>query len=668
MAPSPPPARAKKRIQQLRDQIEHHNYLYYILDSPEISDAEYDRLMRELVALENQHPKLVTPGSPTQRVGATPLDEFSTVAHSVPMLSLSNAFNNDELNEWFRQVAPADEFTVTPKLDGSAVELVYENGLFTSGSTRGDGYIGEDVTANLRTIRMLPLRLRKPPGRLPEHLEARGEVHLDKEAFDELNAEREREGLDLFANPRNAAAGSLRQLDPRITASRPLKITLYEVGTVRGITFKTHHEILEFLNSVGLKTVEHRRLCSGPTQVLDACRHLESIRDTLNYEIDGAVVKVNNLEFQRSLGTRARSPRYAIAFKFPPPQETTKLLDIKVQVGRTGALTPVALLQPVKVGGVTVSRATLHNEDEIRKKDVRISDWVVVQRAGDVIPEVVTPIKSRRTGAEKRFKMPKRCPVCRSPVVRPPGEVVARCSGIACPAQIKGNIEHFASKGAMDIDGLGPKLVDQLVETGLVKDLADLYLLSHEQLSDLERMADKSAANLLDALRNSKKRSLPKVLFALGVRHVGEHVAEVLTQRFGSIEAVAAATVEELESTREIGPTVAASVRAFFDNPANLRVIEKLRQAGIRFPKAPRKTSSQLQGKTFVFTGTLSKMTRAEAQSLVKELGGRLSSSVSSKTDFVVAGEDPGSKYEKARDFGVEIITEEKFLKLSRKK
>ena len=658
-----PPA-AARRINKLRELISEHNHRYHVLDSPQVSDAEYDRLMRELIQLEENHPSLVTPDSPTQRVGATPLEEFNAVRHSTPMLSLSNAQNENELAEWMRQVAPANEFTVTPKMDGSAIELVYENGVFARGSTRGDGLVGEDVTSNLRTIRMLPLRLRTPEGGLPAYLEVRGEVYMDKAAFARLNRSREKEGLELFANPRNAAAGSLRQLDPKITASRPLKAALYEIGEIRTRTFSSHSEILEFLKACGLRTVRPALIRHGLEEVLRACERFEETRDTFPNEIDGAVVKVNSLELQRTLGIRSRSPRYAVAFKFAPAQETTRLIDITVQVGRTGALTPVAKLDPVRVGGVTVSHATLHNEEEIKRKDLRIGDWVVVQRAGDVIPQIVTPIKSKRTGSEKPFKMPNKCPVCRSPVERPPGEVVARCTDIACPAQLEGHLEHFASKAAMDIDGLGPKLVHQLNQAGLVNDPADLYCLSNDQLSNLERMAEKSAQNLLDALQRSKTRPLAKVLFALGIRHVGDHVASVLAGHFGGIDAIARATQEELESVEEIGPVVAAAVRAFFDNPDNLRVIEKLRKAGVQFPEAKKKVSTILKDKTFVFTGTLSSMSRSEAESIVNDHGGRASSGVSEKTDFVVTGENPGSKHRKALDLGVKIITEEEFLEL----
>ena len=658
------PAAAKKRIRELRELINRHNHLYYVLDSPEISDHEFDRLLRELSNLEAKYPSLVTPDSPTQRVGAAPLEEFSTVRHSVPMLSLSNAQNEAELADWMRQVEPADHFTVTPKMDGSAIELIYENGTFTRGSTRGDGFVGEDVTSNLRTIRMLPLSLRTPKGGLPEYLEARGEAYMEKQEFAALNRQRQEDGLEVFANPRNAAADSLRQLDPRVTAARPLRIALYEIGTVRGRTFTSHSEILDFLADCGLKTVDRPEICRGLDQVLQACRHLEQTREEFPYEIDGAVVKVNSLELQRTLGIRSRSPRYAVAYKFAPVQETTRLLDIKVQVGRTGTLTPVAILDPVRVGGVTVSHATLHNQDEVRRKDVRVGDWVIVQRAGDVIPEIVAPVKSKRNGSEKPFNMPKKCPVCRSPVERPPGEVVARCTDIACPAQIEGHLEHFAAKGAMDIDGLGPKLVHQLVENDLIKDPADLYYLSHEKLSDLERMADKSARNLLNALDRSKSRPLDRIIFALGMRHVGDHVASVLADYFGNIDALADASLEELESVEEVGPVVAASVRTFFDNPDNRRVIDKLRKAGVEFPATEKKAATPLADKVFVFTGTLSSISRSEAESLVKNLGGRASSSVSSKTDFVVRGENPGSKHQKAVDLGVRIITEGEFLKL----
>ncbi len=662
-----------KRIEKLREAIRYHNYRYYILNEPEVSDAEYDRLMRELEQLERSHPELITLDSPTQRVGAKPLDEFETVEHTIPMLSLSNALKEDEVREFDKRVkrflnTTLDiEYVAELKFDGVAVELVYESRNLVLGSTRGDGFVGENITQNLRTIRAMPFILHQgddlPP---PARLEVRGEVIMHTDDFKRFNAEREKAEESTFANPRNAAAGSLRQLNSRITATRPLDIFFYGVGEVRGATFTTHWEVLRSLHRWGLKTNPNRRLCRHIGEAIEFYREMEEQRDTFPYEIDGVVLKVNNLELQDRLGTIARSPRWAIAGKFKPRQESTKVLDIVLQVGRTGALTPVAMLGPVSLSGVTISRATLHNEDEIRRKDVRIGDMVIVERAGDVIPEVVKVIISKRDGTQKEFRFPDRCPACGAKVVRFEGEAVHRCIGLSCSAKLKELIEHFASKRAMDIDGLGDKIMAQLVEEELVKDAADLYSLRLEQLTALERLAEKSGQNILDAINQSKGRGLARLIYALGIRHVGEHLARVLVEHFPSIDELSRATEEELISIPEIGPQVAASIVSFFKEKDNLGVIERLRKAGVKMEEVAERvaTPSRITDKTFVFTGELQHFTRQQAERLVESLGGHASSSVSRKTDYVVVGENPGSKLNKAKELGVKIITEEEFRKL----
>ena len=659
----------RRRIEKLREEIRKHDYYYYVLNQPIISDAEYDRLFRELQELEQKYPQLVTPDSPTQRVGAPPAEEFRPVRHALPMLSLQNCFTEEEFLDWDRRVrrllgGEKPVYVCEPKLDGLSVELVYEDGVFTVGSTRGDGYTGEDVTQNLRTIKQVPLRLLSdeiPPPRL---LEVRGEVYMEKEAFKRLNEERAKSGEPLFANPRNAAAGSLRQLDPGVTASRPLKLFCYALGRVEGIEIKSQEELLVTLPKLGFPVNPLWRRCETPEEAIDFYHELLERREELPYEADGMVVKVNDFAQREVLGEVSRAPRWAIAFKFPAEEATTRVLDIVVQVGRTGALTPVAILEPVEVSGVTVSRATLHNEDEVRRKDVRIGDWVVVRRAGEVIPEIVKSIPERRTGEEKEFKMPTRCPVCGGPVVRPPGEVVHRCENLSCPARIKESIRHFASRRAADIEGLGEKLVDQLVDKGLVRRISDLYHLTKEQLAALERMGDKSAQNLLEQLERSKGMSLARFIYALGIRYVGEHIAEVLAERFGSIDELARASYEELVEIPEIGPRIAQSIVDFFASEDNRRLIEELKAVGID-PRAERpKEKGPLAGKTLVFTGRLSDMTREEAKRLVESLGGKVASSVSRKVDYVVVGEDPGSKLDRARELGIPTLTEEEFREL----
>jgi len=666
----------KRQIEELREKIRYHNYRYYVLNDPEISDAQYDRLFRRLVELEQAHPELITPDSPTQRVGAEPLEAFAQVTHRHPMLSLENAFGGEELVEFdarikrhLRQSTPI-EYTAEPKIDGVAVELVYENGKLTVASTRGDGYVGEDVTPNIKTILSVPLTLMEPKeGRpIPELLEVRGEVYMEVEAFEELNRERINKNLPPFANPRNAAAGSLRQLDPRVTAKRPLNIFCYGIGEVRGATFQTQMELMLALQQWGLRiNRQYIKLCKNIDEAVEYCEGLEKDRASFPYEIDGAVIKVNSLELQRKLGEKSRSPRWAIAFKFHPNQETTRLIRIEVQVGRTGVLTPVAHLEPVEIGGVTVKRATLHNEDEIQKKDIREGDIVLVQRAGDVIPEVVMPIVSKRTGNEKKFVMPKNCPVCGAKIVRKPGEVASRCPNPNCPAQIKEALKHFVSKGAMNIDGLGDKLITQLIEKGLVREPADLYTLTKDDLLKLDKVADKAATNLLNAIERSKKTTLSKFIYALGIRHVGEHIASVLAQHFGDIEALAKASEEELIEIAEVGPEIAQSIVSYFEDEDNRRQIKRLLECGIQIEAPSKPTPSPIAGKTFVLTGTLSSMTRSQAKELIEQLGGKVSSSVSAATDYLVAGDSPGSKLTKAREKGTTILNEEEFLRLLRR-
>ena len=664
-------SQALKRISELRDLIEYHNRRYYQLDDPEISDFEYDTLMRELADLEGQFPDVDRTASPTQRVGASPLEKFSTVTHLTPMLSLGNAFSEEEVTEFDERIKrllgdkAEPDFVAEPKIDGVAVNLIYEKGVFRVGATRGDGFTGEDVTQNLRTIRTLPLKMRPlDHDHVPDRIEIRGEVYLEKEAFRKLNEHRVEQGESAFANPRNAAAGSLRQLDPRITARRPLDIFCYGVGSIEGKSFTTHWDTLKTLGDWGLPTNPDIRLVRDVRDCVGYYRHIESIRETLPYEIDGIVLKVNSLSLQDRLGMVSRSPRWAVAVKFAPMQATTFIEDIVIGVGRTGVLTPVAVMKPVQVGGVTVSRATLHNEDEIAKKDVRIGDTVIVQRAGDVIPEVVKVVEGRRTGSERPFRMPEKCPVCGSKVVRLEGEVAHRCIDLACPAQIRENIKHFVSRGGMDIEGLGDKIVSQLLDAGLIQDPADLYDITKEQLICLERFADKSAENLVAAIARSKLPPLERLLFALGIRHVGEYVAKILSRKFGSTGKIEAASQEELTAIDGIGPTIAESIYKFFHEPHNLKILRKLEMAGVRPVVEKQAASAALAGKTFVFTGSLKGFSREKAKDIVESLGGTATSSVSKKTHYVVAGEDPGSKYEKAKSLGVAILDEEGFLKL----
>ena len=662
-----------KRIEQLREEINYHNYLYYVLDQPVITDADYDALMRELKEIEDKYPETVTPDSPTQRIGAPPSEKFASVSHSIPMLSLDDAFSQEEVLEFDQrakrllQTDEEIEYTVEPKMDGLAVELVYENGMFVLGSTRGDGYTGEDVTANLRTIRSLPLRLIErhlsPPGRL----EVRGEVFINKDAFKRLNKKRMEDGEPPFANPRNAAAGSLRQLDPNITAGRPLNIFCYGIGIAEGCSFGTQWEVLSSLRKWGLRVNPMAEKQKGIRGAIHYHRRMNRKRKDLDYEIDGIVIKVNDLDLQKRLGAKAKSPRWALAYKFEAAQAVTRITDIQLSVGRTGAVTPIALMEPVKVGGVVVSRATLHNEDEIRRKDVRIGDWVIVRRAGDVIPEVVRPLPERRTGKEQVFVMPQTCPVCGSNLRRKPGEAVWRCPNPECFPRLVKQLTHFASKGAMDIEGLGPKVAEQLISAGLVRSISDLYSIKLSDLLSLDRFAEKSAENLLSAIETSKETSFARFFYALGIRHVGDVTAQLLADHFGSMEALKDASEEELMAVEGIGPEAAFSIRSWFDDNKNLRLMESLLDAGIRFTDLREARTSPLKDRTFVFTGGLSSLTREQAKNIVRDLGGQVASAVGRKTDYVVAGGNPGSKLRKALELGIPVLSEEEFLALAYK-
>ena len=663
---------AKKRIEELRKLIEYHNWRYYVLDSPEISDAEYDALMRELVELEEKFPQFVTPDSPTQRVGAPPLEVFPTFRHRVPMLSLQNAFSEEDLIAFDKRIKrflgmneeEKIEYCAELKMDGLAVSLTYENGVLTNGATRGDGFEGEDVTPNLKTIRAIPLRINIPNP--PAIIEVRGEVIMNKKDFEELNRQRAEAGEPLFANPRNAAAGSVRQLDSSITAQRKLDIFIYGVGFCEGYEFKTQYEVLSTLRDWGFKVNPHFRLCNGIEEAVEYCKEWTEKHHSLPYETDGTVIKVNSLLLQTELGTLARSPRWAIAFKFPAEQGVTQVEDIIVQVGRTGTLTPVAVLKPVEVGGVTISRATLHNEDEIKRLGVKIKDWVVVQRAGEVIPEVVSVVTSRRTGEEIEFEMPKKCPVCGSEVVRLPDEVAHRCINYACPAQVKERIYHFASRDAMNIEGLGKEWVDKFVDEGLIKDAADLYYLKIWDLLKLERMGEKLARKLLNAIEKSKKTELHRLIYALGIRHVGESTARLLAQHFGSLERLMNASLDEISNIPGIGSVVGESIYRFFCEPHNRELIEKLKKAGVRVEEEAVPGEKPLAGQRIVFTGALQSMERGKAEEIVAKLGGIPSSSVSKNITLVVVGENPGSKYQRALELGIKTINEEEFLEMIR--
>ena len=682
----------REHAEELRGQIARANYLYYAQDAPELSDAAYDALMRDLRELEEQYPELVSADSPTQRVGVEITDTFQPFSHRVPMLSLDNAFSMDDLRAWEDKIrrtlgAGPDlqfEYVCELKIDGLSVNLVYENGQFVQGGTRGDGLTGEDITLNLRTIAALPRQLRdkdktdkdktdkaenstsfSSPSPFASLLEIRGEVFLSHKEFQRINSELEEKGGKTFANPRNAASGSLRQKDPGITASRRLDIFLYAIGACEGCEFTSQYEMLQTYRDWGLRTNPNVQVCAGLDEVMTFVEAWGSRKEALPYDIDGVVIKVNSFALQRELGQVSRSPRWAIAYKYPALQVRTKVERIDVQVGRTGAITPVAILTPTSLAGVVVSRATLHNEDEIRRKDVRVSDTVVIQRAGEVIPEIVEVVKSLRTGAEVEFQMPTECPSCLTPLIKPEGEAVTRCPNLECPGRNREALSHFVHRSAMDIEGLGDKLVVRLAQAGLVKDVADIYSLTREQLLTLERMGDKLATKILANIENSKTRPLANVIYALGIRHIGEHSAEVLAAHFGTLEKVQAASVDELAKVHEIGRTTAESIAEFFSSSHNQEVLAKLLAAGVQpqsHASAPQ--SDELKGKTFVFTGTLLRLKREEAEEMVRKQGGRASGSVSKQTAYLVAGDNAGSKLTRAQELKVPVLTEDEFIEM----
>jgi DNA ligase (NAD+) len=665
-----------RRAESLREQIEEANHRYYVLDDAQITDAEFDALLRELIELEKKHPELRTPDSPTQRVGAMASERFAPFEHARPMLSLANAVSADELrafDERARKIAGGDvAYVCELKIDGLAIALDYRNGSLTRGGTRGDGRVGEDVTPNLRTIKTIPLRLRQAKDSPPAFVEARGEVYLRKSDFERLNNAREREGLPVFANPRNAASGGVRQLDPALTAQRRLSFFAYQLvsGAVLSLSkdeeVHTQWEALRRLECLGFPVNPNIERFESLDDVLTFCRHWERRRDELDYEIDGVVIKVDDFALQERLGVVARDPRWAIAFKFKPREARTKLLDIVVSVGRTGTLNPNAVLKPVQIGGVTVKSATLHNIDYIKNNDIRVGDTVLVTRAGDVIPRVVGPVVVERTGKERRFKMPGRCPVCGSDVDHPPGEAMSRCTNAACPAQVYERVRHFASRGAMDIEGLGDVMAQQLTELGFVRDIADVYKLDAGALANVPRTGPKSVENLLRNIERSKARGLARLLYGLGIRFVGTQTAQILAGDFGTIDAIAGATEEELQRSEGIGPEVAGSVALFFKQAANREMIARLKRAGIdtTAPKRARVAGGKLSGKTLVLTGTLSSLTRDEASALIVAAGGKVTGSVSKKTDYVVAGGEPGSKLSKAQSLGIPILDEDSLRKL----
>jgi DNA ligase (NAD+) len=661
------------RMRELSEEIEKHNRAYYIESAPTISDREYDRLMAELIQLEQEHPELASPFTPTQRVGGKPLEEFSQIAHRVPMMSLDNTYSSGDLREFVtraEKLVPGQPITwiLEPKIDGVAVTLRYEKGQLVHGATRGDGRTGDDITANLKTIRQIPFNLHG--NKAPSVLEVRGEVYLSRDGFQSINKEREKAGEALFVNPRNAAAGTLKLLDSREVAHRPLEAIFYQVAEVEGVTLETHHQSLELIRTLGFTTHARTWTCEGVESIETALKELDAYRRKLPYETDGGVLKADSIAQQRKLGHTSKAPRWSIAYKFETEKAQTLLKNIEVQVGRTGALTPVAILEPVFVSGSTVSRATLHNEDEIARKDIRIGDTVVIEKAGEVIPAVLEVVKSKRPSHSHPFTMPTKCPVCSGKVTR---DVVAgeegshvRCENLSCPAQIKRRVQHYATRGAMDIEGLGEALVDQLVEAKLVKSIADLYDLTADRVAALERMGEKSAQNLIDGIDASRKRELWRLIFGLGIRHVGAASARSLARHFGSIERLQHASFEELQAVPDVGEIVAQSIRDFFEKEDNLRTLEHLKERGLNFEStaSEKPSSSSLEGKTFVLTGTLPTLSREEAAELIRQAGGTVSSSVSKKTSYVVAGEDAGSKLTKAKDLGIPLLDEDGLRKL----
>jgi DNA ligase (NAD+) len=668
--------RARVRLEELKSRIRHQDYLYYILNAPEIPDSEYDSLFRELVHIEESWPDLLADDSPSQRVGAKPVEAFGTVEHRIPMLSLANAFDEEEMRAFDERIKkrldlPAIEYVAELKIDGLAVSLTYQDGLFTRGATRGDGMRGEDITSNLRTVRRIPLRLRASERPLPVVFEVRGEAFIGRQEFQRINDDRQKAGEPLFANPRNAAAGSVRQLDSRVVATRKLDIFLYGLDTeIAGL--ESHHEALAFIRSLGFPINRETRLCKGMDEVLSFCHAWVDKRTTLDYDIDGIVVKVNRLDYQKVLGTVSRSPRWAVAFKLPSTEVTTKLIGIELSVGRTGAITPVAILSPREIDGSMVSRATLHNEDEIRRKGIMVGDTVWVHKAGQVIPEVISVVAGARTGEEIPFEMRSACPVCASEIHRSEKEAVSRCLNASCPAQVKERIRHFCSRRAMDIEGFGEALVEQLVDRGIVKDFSDLYRLSLDDLMSLERMGRVLAEKLLGTIEKSKRRSLARFIFALGIKHVGEHIAEIIASHLGTVSALRQATAEDLIRIPEIGGEIAAEIVDFMGEKENIELLEKLTIAGAFIEQNPLGETiiaeKPLEGKSYIVTGTLSSMSRHEVEEQIKKRGGRITSTVSKKTDFVIAGDNPGSKYQKAIDLKIPILREEEFLKILEEK
>ncbi len=659
-------AEAKKRAAELRKAIDHNTYRYYVLDDPELADVEYDILVRELVAIEEAYPDLITKDSPTQRIGAPPSDLFAPIKHRSPMMSLDNAFSIDELLAWGKRIerliGTPDGFVTELKMDGIAVNLIYEDGVLVKGATRGDGMTGEDITGNIKTVRAVPLKLR---GKVPPVLEVRGEVFMRTDDFAKLNERVGEAGLKTYANPRNAAAGSLRQRDPQVTAERNLSLICHGVGYVEGVRFKSHWEATTQLRDWGLRTNPESKRLGTLDEVYEFCSRWQEHRHDVPYEIDGVVAKVDPIAQQEELGSTSKAPRWAIAYKFPPEERTTLVQNISVHVGRTGAATPWAQLEPVFVGGVTISTATLHNEDEVARKDVRIGDTVIVRRAGDVIPEVVGPVTSKRTGKERKFKMPKKCPSCGSEIIREEGEAVARCIGSNCPSQRIERLFHFASRGAMDIEGLGYQTIYMMVDRGWLKDVADLYYMKRSQVEDLEGFADKSIDNLMSAIESSKERPLMNLLIGLSIRHVGGAAAKLLAREAGSLDRIKEMSAEELEAIEGIGPVIARSIAQFFADEHNLEVIARLKEAGVDPREAPKTSGGPLEGKTFVVTGTLEAFSRDQAQAAIEALGGKVTGSVSKKTDYVVAGSNPGSsKYDKAIALELLILDEAAFKAL----
>ncbi|MDI6619360.1 MAG: NAD-dependent DNA ligase LigA [Clostridiales bacterium] len=657
-----------KRIEELRKIINYHSYRYYVIDKPEISDYEYDMLYRELEDLEDKHPELITPDSPTQRVGGEALREFEQVVHTIPLQSLQDVFSFGELRDWDRRVKSmineTPEYIVELKIDGLSVALLYENGKLVRGATRGDGFIGENVTQNLKTVKSIPLVIKDN-----NLLEVRGEVYFPKKKFIELNEKREEAGESLFANPRNAAAGSLRQLDPKITAKRALDIFVFNVQRYEGKDLVTHLNSLEYLKDLGFKVSPERVLCKDIEEVIEQIKRMGEMRGGLPFEIDGIVIKVNSLAQREVLGSTAKTPRWAVAYKFPPERKKTRLKDITVNVGRTGVLTPMAILEPVRIAGSTVSKTTLHNEDYISEKDIRIGDNVIIQKAGDVIPEIIEPLIKERSGDEKIFKMPERCPECGAPVKRLDGEVAVRCTNITCPAQIRRSLEHFVSRDAMNIDGLGPQIISQLLNNGLVHDAADFYYLKYEDLIKLDRMGDKSVNNLLNSISKTKANELDRLITALGIRYVGQKAAKNLAKYFGSMKGIMNSTEDEFLNIEDIGSIMAESIYNFFSNEKNIAFINKLKDAGVNMvcKQFGSEKDQPFAGLTFVLTGALSKYTRDEASAIIENLGGKVSGSVSKKTSYVLAGEDVGSKLRKAEQLNIKIINEEDFEKLTGK-